>query len=264
LAADPFPNRVFRLTALVLFMTSAVVVCASAQTPTHGLVIPAGHWKPLWSNESRLLAAKLRYKASPASFQRIRGGLCNDQPCRALHEAFVYQMSGRCAAANAGVVDTCGDALAWVRTADWYCQSANGLPKGGRGPGGCTGDQQPDNEGRWWGEMMILTYAWLRDVIPEAERAVIVARINTAVFKDLEKEWGGPTDVANNYHWGYTRNAILWALVSYNEPSTHTFEHPSLGLPSGALSAGATLDRREPSRPGTERPLGQPRHQLFQ
>jgi Heparinase II/III-like protein len=176
--------------ASALVLTLAVGVLASGarvsgQGSPHGLSIPAGNFM-LYFDTQRLATARQWFAAqkgtwSPRSYPT---------EAQAADNAFLYLMNGNTAAAQS--------AINWASTFSFYST----------GPG---------NEARWMGEYQILVFSWLKTIMTAQQRQATIASINRAIANDLTKMWGGPNMPANNYNWGFTRNALLWGIASYNE-----------------------------------------------
>lgn len=200
---------------------------ALAQVVTHGMTITSG---PLiWHDSARLAAAQARYAASPSSYQLTStiGGTVET----VRFEAFLYQMTGTCDAADgfgAGQeqnIDTCGDAIAWLlNTTD----CGNGCRNEYLYPGGAscaTADYQgADDYARWFGEITIDAYSWLRAAMTDQQRRDVLACMVRAAAGTAAKGWGAPVDHGNNYMWGYTRNLVLTAIVLLAQETTSTFD----------------------------------------
>jgi hypothetical protein len=135
----------------------------------------------LWWNAERLAQAKRWFAANPFTPRA-------DQPENlALHHVLT------------GDATSARSAIAWLMN----------LTVG-------TGETSSDGA-RWYGETAILIFDWCHDQMTEAERATIIARWNGYITTLDAKPWGGPGMEANNYYWGYLRNALEWAVASYHE-----------------------------------------------
>lgn len=190
---------------------------ALAQTVTHGLTIPdtSGAPVPLLYTSGTLATIQARYAASPSTYALIDySGQGEPNEWRMEQQAFVYKMTGVCSSGDGGtatVVDTCDDAITWMVThipanscpgqseCNWYEPLANG-----------------SDAARWIAEHQILTFSWLYPEMTAGERDTVITYINRAVVNALTKAYGDAEDIANNHGWGYERNALLWALTSYN------------------------------------------------
>jgi hypothetical protein len=158
---------------------------ASGQGGSNGLTIPPGDFM-LYFDAQRLANARQWYAAQKGSWSP------RSYPTEgnAADNAFLYLMTGNTSAAQV--------AINWASTFSFYSD----------GPG---------NEARWMGEYQILIFSWLKNLFTATQRRATIESINRAIANDLQKFWGGPPMAANNYNWGFTRNALLWGIASYNE-----------------------------------------------
>lgn len=70
---------------------------------------------------------------------------------------------------------------------------------------------------RWIGEDVILTYDWCHAHLTPGEANALRVRWNQYMRVLLDKPWGGEGMTANNYYWGYTRNALEWGITTWGE-----------------------------------------------
>jgi hypothetical protein len=195
----------------------AATILSGQNTTTHGISIPPGEFMVYWTPE-RLAQARAWYQAnrttwSPRSYPTDGGHLDN---------AFVYLMTG-----NASVAQ---GAINWASTYSFYST----------GPG---------NEARWSGENQILIFSWLKSLFTPAQRRATIESINRAIANDLQKSWGGPQDPPNNYNWGFTRNAILWGIASYNESYTDSTGRTQRQIADGFLDNALVTRWQERTAP---------------
>ena len=183
--------RVVAVALIVIAGIAALTPAPSAQsgvTMTHGMAIPTGDFMVFWTPE-RLTQARAWFQANSSSFSP-RG---YPPESTALDNAFLYLMTGNTTAAQS--------AVNWAAATNFYST----------GPG---------DAARWYGEKQILVFSWLKNLFTADQRRTTIENINRAIANDLTKLWGGPSDPANNYNWGFTRNALLWGIASYNENYT--------------------------------------------
>lgn len=222
---------------LVLALVAAWSVEARAQVTTHGMTITSG---PLiWHDSVRLAAAQARYAASPSTYALTSQLTGTVETVR--QQALIYQMTGVCSAADGfGTgqeqnINTCGDAIAWLlNTTDCGpgCRNEYLYPTiGGSGPDAndahtCeTADyQERDDYARWFGEITIDAYSWLREAMTAEQRQAVLGCMVRAAAAMATKSWGAPVDHGNNYMWGYTRNLLLTAIVLLAQETTSTFD----------------------------------------
>lgn len=198
-----------------------------ATSGTHGLTITAG---PLiWGNAARLSAAQARYAASPSTYALPSQLTGTVETVR--QEAFLYQMTGTCDAADGfgvgqeGQIDTCGDAIAWLlNTTDCGggCRNEYLYPDGASC--GTADYQGADDYARWYGQITIDSYSWLRAAMTAQQRRDILACMVRAAAATATKDWGAPIDHGNNYAWSYLRNLVATALVLAAQESNDTFD----------------------------------------
>jgi hypothetical protein len=197
-----------------LFLLGAALLAgpltAEAQLSTHGMMIPANVDPIFWDQSARLTAARARYTASPSTYALASPATGTETTV--VNQAFIKVMRGTCSAANGGsttMIDTCGDAVNWIlNVSSFNC------------PSNC---DRLDDDARWFGELTILTYSWLRDQLTAAQRQAVLAGMVRAVGGTFSKGWGSPEDTGNNYNWGYTRNGILLGIVMAKEAQAGAF-----------------------------------------
>ena len=147
----------------------------------------------LYFDAQRLADARAWYASNPGWSPRS-----NPPEAAAGDNAFLYLVSGNTAAAQS--------AINWASTYSFYTTNAG-------------------DEARWAGEYQILVFSWLKNLFTAQQRQATIASINRAIANDLTKSWGGASSPANNYNWGFTRNALEWGIASYNE----TYTDPATG-----------------------------------
>ena len=200
----PAPRRLSqgsaRVARLVYAIVCAVVGVAAwlaidAQTQqSHGLSIPAAHPR-LWFDASRLAQARTWHQTHPFT-------PAADNP---LDSALLSVLTGQGS----------------------HCRPAINWAMGITIPDVATTNSS--NEARWFGEQVYLTWDWCHAHMSAAERQTLLDRWNSYNDQLRQKPWGGPTMNANNYHWGYLRNELAWAIASYGESaSADTFLQDAL------------------------------------
>jgi hypothetical protein len=179
------PTTAGNFTVVALEPTSGVsgeaaVTVMSAGTPiTHGLAIPPTHPR-LWFDGPRLARARTWYQT----------------------HVFTPSTSDYIARATRGLL---GNDSAQCRAAiDWALAQSQGMPMSAVSCDNC----------RWYGEQIILTYDWCHAFMTPGERSTFIGATNTWINHWRQQNWGGPDMPENNYHWGYTRNELLWAITS--------------------------------------------------
>ncbi len=175
----------------------------------YGLNIP-NDGSPLYWTPTRLASAQARYLTNPSQYPlpSPAGGTVET----VLNQAFIKMMRGTCTPANGGStteIDTCGDAVNWIlNTSPFVCT------------GNCA---NLDDDARWYGEITLLGYSWLRDQMTPAQRQNVLAGMARAVGGTFSKGWGEPADTGNNYNWGYFRNGIYMGLILAKEAQNGNF-----------------------------------------
>jgi hypothetical protein len=159
---------------------------ASTGAPPLALALPTAMNIPtthprLWWNAERLARAKTWFAAHPFTPKA-------DEP---LNQAFHYLLTGNAASARQAISYLMNLSIGTSETSS--------------------------DSARWYGEIGLLIFDWCHDQLTDAERAALVTRWNGYVNTLDAKVWGGPGMEANNYYWGYLRNAFEWAVASYQE-----------------------------------------------
>ena len=200
-----------------LFVCAALVLFAISlrgQTVAHGMTIPASVPVPIVYDAADWTTMCARYNASPATFPNVTP---TNPIVNATRQGFIRYCGGSYTAANGGTIDTTGDAEAWLNDpvqSGWYTPTATTANCAASYTQGCNG-------ARWMGEGRILTYFFLYADLDATERETIYRDIARAVAFDFSRTWGSGELPFNNYNWGFTRNGILFGILTYN--FTYTF-----------------------------------------
>ncbi len=179
-------------------------VLVRTEPPPTNLTIPTTHPR-LWfagANDPRLAQARAWYAANP--FTPASG------------DNHIME------AAFAGLLTTnAANKQTWCRRAIDY---ALGHPVPDRGGNG-------SDNARWHGEKQIVTYDWCYDQMTAAERANLIADMNSWIAHFMPQQWGGIGMLNSNYFWGNLRNELEWGIASYHENTTaaETFIADALG-----------------------------------
>lgn len=163
----------------------------AAATTTHGLAIPATHPR-LWFDTNRLAQARAWYGSHSIS--------PSGDDSRSYAQYALKGLLGNDTAA-------CRTAINWVLNLNVAGQST-----------AIQADWM-----RWYGEEVNATWDWCYSGMTSAERTTIIAKVNAWYDRMLSAstgEWyqtGSALQPQNNYFWGYLRNELEWAIVSYEE-----------------------------------------------
>jgi hypothetical protein len=189
---------------------------------THGLQLPdcrsiRNGPVPLIFTPARVPALKARFAKNPGAYP----ALSNNAEYRVLHQATLFQLTGKATSADGGAIDTTDEAVSWL------VKNAHGFYEP---------DRSGSDQARWMGEVAILSFGWLWDRMSSADRATVITAINRGVVNSFTKAYGDFRDQANNHGWGYTRNGMLWAVMSYcfeftmpADPAAHCSWTPGSG-----------------------------------
>ena len=171
--------------ALATLLLSCNAFLASGLAAT--LNIPTEHprlWysgKPGTPGAARLTRARAFVGSNPVPINTWH------PPTQSRDRALRSLLSGRAS-------DGCTEAISWMKTFDF--PSAN--------------------EARWSGEQPFLVFDWCYAHMTSQDRDAIISKWNTTLARYNAEAWGGPSQPANNFFWGYLRNSLLWGIVSYH------------------------------------------------
>jgi hypothetical protein len=156
---------------------------------THGLTLPDnGDFLVYWTPE-RLQQARAWRQANPSWTPR------GAEPMRSLDRAFLYVLTGT-------ATPETQEAMNYLMSLNFAVDSTG---------------QLGSNDARWFGEHAALMYNWLKPLLTPSQKNTLLGRWNHFIRSCLQKPWGGPNMPESNYYWGFTRNAFLWALATYND-----------------------------------------------
>jgi methionine-rich copper-binding protein CopC len=80
-----------------------------------------------------------------------------------------------------------------------------------------------------WDPWVPVVFDWCYNLMTPAQVSTFVSEYNNYTQIILAKGWGGPGLEGNNYYWGYTMNALDWAIASYYiNPMAPTFLYDTL------------------------------------
>ncbi len=75
-----------------------------------------------------------------------------------------------------------------------------------------------------WNGWVPIAYDWVHDAMTPDQQQTFMDRYNYYAYTMMNKSWGGPSMVANDYFWGYFANELNWAVATYYEnPMAQTF-----------------------------------------
>jgi hypothetical protein len=173
----------------------SVFFTQSAFSQTYGMNIPSGHPR-LWFNAERLARAQQWYQANPFT------------------PSASHPVDNALAGLLSGQASYCRTAINWMLGITIPDGQLNGTSS---------------NDARWNGEQVYLVWDWCYQHMSSTERQTVMDRWNNYNNILRQKSWGGPGMCANNYHWGYLRNELAWAITSSGENSmANTFFQDAL------------------------------------
>ena len=80
-----------------------------------------------------------------------------------------------------------------------------------------------------WSPWVPVVFDWCYNLMTPTQISTFISEYNNYTQIALSKNWGGPGMESNNYYWGYTMNALDWALASYYiNPEAPTFLYDTL------------------------------------
>jgi hypothetical protein len=191
-SVSPAATTTYTLTATnVAGTASATAAVTVGNSATNGLVIPTTRPR-LWFTASNIEAARDRYAASPFTpYTPVN----DDQD--ALENATAAILTRNATNANT-----------WARNAiAWGLAQTQAIVMSG----------VASDNARWIGETIVLIYDWCYPWMTAGERATYLSATNTWINYWRQQSWGGPNMPENNYHWGYLRDELEWAITTYEE-----------------------------------------------
>lgn len=209
---------------------------------THGMTIPPGPL--LFADADRLATARARYAASPSTYGIVSptGGT----QMRVLQIAYVYLMtqtptSGASFTGMNATMDTTDDAIAWLlNTIDCGGGCRNDmLYPGGQMNASLADYRSQDDYPRYYGQIVVLSYSWLRPLMTSDQRQAFLVRLTRAVASVANETWGAPDDEGNNYNWGHARNLFLAGALYAAQERGQPYPPPTDNC-DWATGAGAT------------------------
>jgi hypothetical protein len=181
--------------------TATVTVTSEQGAPpiatSHGIAIPSTHPRLWFSTPALLAQGRTWYAAHPYTPSNDTSWEWNypgwtDTAMRGLLNNEASQCNAAITAATTGVI------------------RAAVFPTSGTACDQC----------RWFGEQAIMIFDWCYNFMTPSQRSSYIAAHNPWVrywLTEANGDWGEPPMHQNNYYWGYTRNAILWAITTYGE-----------------------------------------------